>query len=133
MGCTPRSTAQLQACAALRPGAGAQVAPARQESPSCFLLPAAGCLTAVAPGARQPIDAAVLALQDTLTTSLYALANAFGDGLAKVLPLGWRCLCADEGERCWTMSCQECWAGTMYGPVEKEGTNHLARLPFCRC
>lgn len=33
----------------------------------------------------QSVDAAVLALQDTLTTSLYALSGAFGDGLAKVL------------------------------------------------
>lgn len=40
--------------------------------------PAAACYACPA------LDAATLALQDTLTVSLYRLAAAFGDGLAKV-------------------------------------------------
>ena len=42
-----------------------------------------GLLAAGAFGS-QSVDAAVLALLDTLLTSLYALASVFGEGLTKV-------------------------------------------------
>lgn len=57
------------------------------QSPTFLRSPPPASLPAGGPGGggSQAVDAAALALQDVLTTSLYAVVGTFGEGLRKVV------------------------------------------------